>query len=444
MFNEFEGFETSIVERKFWDWLTGKKAEGNPAQAVQGKMSGMIDPEVEKFYQELEDFANSGKAVAVKSNQNMKYSKLVEDIQLALSFLGFPLPRFGVDGLFGPETAAAISKFNVGTQTALTAESLLGFDDFLIIYEAANGKLTPNELVSLPEKPDEKLNPIAAKAYAEMVAAAKAEGVTWKITDSYRDYVSQQATARNKGLYSTGGLAASPGQSNHGWGSALDLALTPSAQVWLTANASKYGFSSIAREPWHWEHKASAASMKAGNVGPVSRPDTVIIDANLINRLISNLKARHFGQADLEKFIRKDGVTLTSAEDEEFYRAILKSIGANETPEKIKFLKAWRQGEGGKATNNPFNTTKKMAVPGVTNYNSAGVKNYPDKQTGLNATVATIKLPYYRRLLRLLQNDRSTAKDLAMSPDLHTWGTGDMVSKVLSTGKVKPPPIYSA
>jgi hypothetical protein len=443
MFNTFEGFETSIVERKFWDWLTGKKAEGNPAQAVQGKMSGLVDPEVEKFYQELEDFATSGKAVAVKTNQNMKYSKLVEDIQIALSFLGFPLPRFGVDGMFGPETAAAISKFNVGTQTALTAESLLGFDDFLIIYEAANGKLTPTDLVSLPEKPDEKLNPIAAKAYEKMVAAATADGVTWKITDSYRDYVSQQATAKSKGLYATGGLAANPGQSNHGWGSALDLALTPSAQAWLIANASKYGFSSIGKEPWHWEHKASAASMKAGNVGPTQQTNTVIIDGNLITRLISNLKSRHFGQTDLEKFIRKEGVTLTSAEDDEFYKAILKSIGANETPEKIKFLKAWRQGEGGKATNNPFNTTKKMDVPGITNYNSAGVKNYPDKQTGLNATVATIKLPYYRRLLRLLQNDRSTANDLAMSPDLHTWGTGDMVSKVLSTGKVNPPPIYT-
>ena len=346
--------------------------------------------------------------------------------------------------MFGPETASAISKFNVGTQTALTAESLLGFDDFLILYEAANGKLTPTDLVSLPEKPDEKLNPIAAKSYEKMVAAAKADGVTWKITDSYRDYVSQQATANSKGLYTSGGLAASPGQSNHGWGSALDLALTPSAQAWLLANANTYGFSSIPREPWHWEHKASAESMKSGNVGPIQPTDTVIIDANLINRLITNLKSHNFGQTDLANFVRKEGVTLTSQEDEDFYKAVLKSLGANETPEKIKFLKAWRQGEGGKAKNNPFNTTKRMpAVSGITDYNSVGVKNYPDKQTGLNATVATIKLPYYRRLLNLLRNDRATASELAMSPDLHTWGTGDMASKVLATGKVNPPPIYA-
>ena len=41
--------------------------------------------------------------------------------------------------------------------------------------------------------------------------------------------------------------------------------------------------------------------------------------------------------------------------DDEFYKSILKGIGAPITDENMKFFYAWRQAEGGKARNNPFN-----------------------------------------------------------------------------------------
>ena len=56
-----------------------------------------------------------------------------------------------------------------------------------------------------------------------MVDAAKSDGVEWVITDSYRDLETQKDMVKRKGLYSKGGLAAEPGKSNHGWGSAVDL-----------------------------------------------------------------------------------------------------------------------------------------------------------------------------------------------------------------------------
>jgi len=130
------------------------------------------------------------------------------------------------------------------------------------INEAANGLLNGSYLTSIGG--NHKLNSEASVAYLKMVAAAKSEGVEWGITDSYRTLDSQKDLVKRKGLYSKGGLAAQPGTSNHGWGSALDLNFKVgkgNALEWLKKNAATYGFTNIPREPWHWEHKQSAKNM---------------------------------------------------------------------------------------------------------------------------------------------------------------------------------------
>ena len=109
-----------------------------------------------------------------------------------------------------------------------------------------------------------KLQGSAAAAYMKMVDAAKAEGVSWGITDSYRSYDAQVDVARRKGLYSQGGLAAKPGTSNHGWGLATDLKLDGKAQQWMQKHAGEYGFSTIPREPWHWEFGKGGKGGKPG------------------------------------------------------------------------------------------------------------------------------------------------------------------------------------
>jgi D-alanyl-D-alanine carboxypeptidase len=96
----------------------------------------------------------------------------------------------------------------------------------------------------------------AARSYEQLAAAARADGVSIGITDSYRTYDAQVRLAEEKGLYSQGGLAAEPGTSNHGWGLALDLDLDPSAQAWMRANAWRFGFvEDTPREPWHWTYR---------------------------------------------------------------------------------------------------------------------------------------------------------------------------------------------
>lgn len=134
-----------------------------------------------------------------------------------------------------------------------------------------SGKLTPPaELAAFGNGriPASALTPIgvgnhrlygpAANSFQRLMADASAAGVTIGVTDSYRSYDSQVDLARRKGLYSNGGLAATPGTSNHGWGLSVDLDLDSTAQAWMRQNGARYGFvEDVPREPWHWTYRAA-------------------------------------------------------------------------------------------------------------------------------------------------------------------------------------------
>jgi hypothetical protein len=108
---------------------------------------------------------------------------------------------------------------------------------------------------------DHRLWAPAAASFRQLRADAAAAGVQIGVTDSYRDYGTQVSLAQRKGLYSQGGLAASPGSSNHGWGMALDLDLDSTAQAWMRENAWRYGFvEDTPREPWHWGYRPASRS----------------------------------------------------------------------------------------------------------------------------------------------------------------------------------------
>jgi D-alanyl-D-alanine carboxypeptidase len=120
-----------------------------------------------------------------------------------------------------------------------------------------NGKIPANALESIGRGGHRLWSP-AADAFKAMTAAARQDGVTIGVTDSYRSYDQQVDLARRKGLYSQGGLAAKPGTSEHGWGLSLDLDLNSKAQAWMRKHADEYGFKeNVPREPWHWTFKPS-------------------------------------------------------------------------------------------------------------------------------------------------------------------------------------------
>jgi hypothetical protein len=138
--------------------------------------------------------------------------------------------------------------------------------------------------------------------------------------------------------------------------------------------------------------------------------------------------------------------------DDQFYKKILQKIDAPTCPENMKFLYAWRQSEGGKSSYNPFNTTHKKERSSFYNCLKrkngkcvAGVRNYKSEEDGIDATVKTLTNGYYPCIVDGLKKCKG-AKKIANSctSNLKTWGTGELISKVLDGKKLNPPDIASS
>lgn len=114
-------------------------------------------------------------------------------------------------------------------------------------------------LASIPSARGHRAEPGAASGMDAMIRAARADGVTIRLTDSYRTYAQQVELKKRKPRE-----AAEPGHSRHGWGLAFDIAVGgygSAAYKWLAANGARFGFANPAwarqggskPEPWHWE-----------------------------------------------------------------------------------------------------------------------------------------------------------------------------------------------
>lgn len=122
-----------------------------------------------------------------------------------------------------------------------------------------NGLIPDRYLCDLPQK-GSQLRADAALGFFKLNSAyRKRFGQQMCVTDSYRNLGSQQRVYAQKP-----GLAAVPGRSNHGTGTAVDLCggVQTSGSVqfrWLESNSRKYGWFhpqwaySSPFEPWHWE-----------------------------------------------------------------------------------------------------------------------------------------------------------------------------------------------
>lgn len=179
-------------------------------------------------------------------------------------------------------TSAQVAKVNVGDKLsghylntdwfAITsgehAGQFISSASLARVQDEQNGLLdTDKQLVELPDYirglhnvHDKFLNPTAAKQLVKMNAAYRSEfGKNLKLGEGYRDLSSQQAYRARVGSH----LTATPGDSNHGLGVAIDFWGITSGHhnltdQWLAENSSAYGFQNpenvaIKGENWHFD-----------------------------------------------------------------------------------------------------------------------------------------------------------------------------------------------
>jgi hypothetical protein len=123
-----------------------------------------------------------------------------------------------------------------------------------------NGLLPSNTLCTLFDG-HTQLRADAAVALANLDEAYVAKfGSDMCLASGYRTLAQQYAVKAERG-----GLAATPGTSNHGWGLAIDFCereTSGARWTWLKENGPLYGFQNPSwaqyggggpHEPWHWE-----------------------------------------------------------------------------------------------------------------------------------------------------------------------------------------------
>lgn len=113
----------------------------------------------------------------------------------------------------------------------------------------------------------------------------------------------------------------------------------------------------------------------------------------------------------------------------EFARALLPKVGAKVTTHNMRAMMAWMQAEGDAGRFNPLNTTHDM--PGATNFNSVGVKNYVSFEDGVNVTAETLNYGakrglYGYREIRLGLRDNLPARRTLFAVERSQWGTGGL------------------
>ncbi len=135
-----------------------------------------------------------------------------------------------------------------------------------------------------------KLRQSAARAYRDMVAAARQSGVELVLISGFRSLSDQEylyfniKAERNQNAQERAKVSAPPGYSEHHTGYAIDVgdAHVPAANLredfektpafrWLKANAARYSFElsfprnntqGVSYEPWHWRYVGDIDSLK--------------------------------------------------------------------------------------------------------------------------------------------------------------------------------------
>jgi len=316
------------------DNLLTKLLQGDSTQSSKvdnPTKADYVDNNVKEFFNTLESASVNG--LKEQKLGSMDYQKEVESLQIGLILLGYDLPQHGVDGLFGPETAAAVSKFKS--------------DNEIINENSGNLRST---LTSLGY--DEKGNELSNGG---------------EITDELSDIVSnilkelKQTSPETKVTITSGNDQFHQGlgyNSKHTEGKAIDLTLNPYtphvSDIFtkiLDSYKSKDGKFSYINE---YDHPSGAATgghfhlqyAEGTNQNRSQSSNNQVVEATpeTINKMIVNLKLRGVTKDDLNKLIDKvvtgggdifSDIDMTTEDGIKKYAAICDKFLAVRTPNPL-------------------------------------------------------------------------------------------------------------
>lgn len=407
-----EGFLDDILKS------TGLRKADDP------KKADLVGADVEEYFNTLESIDSP---IFQKNLGNMEYQKDVESVQVGLMILGYELPRFGVDGLFGPETAQAVNKFKTDNnikdevkesinEAPLEApvpiqgvSSEFGAKRSYENHPGVDLKASSGTEIKSPADGKVLTAEFKTSSCGGTIQVEHGNGFTSRYCHCKDIRVSVgQMVKQGDVLGLSGGAKGDKGAGNSK-GAHLHFELKKNGQL---VDPLDY----IGVEAGSYDLSKSGGGIKAS------------ITPEMVEVLISKLKDKGVTSEDLKKHI--DTINVDDLADKNFYAKILENLKVPVTDENMKFMYAWRQAEGKGGIYNPFNTT--WDLPGSTNMNSHGVKNYKSLEDGMIATVKTLKHPRYSCIVNGLR-DNIGADNIARCESLKTWGTGDLVAKVVTS-----------
>jgi hypothetical protein len=300
-----------------------------------------IGENVEDFYKILGDIKEP---VNQQEYGSMTHQQSVEAVQIALQILGYKLPRFGTDGLFGPETAEAVRKYKEDKGILEKIE-----ESFVKIGDQTYSNVKVDN--------DTRHDEVNDALLADLQSAAEAAGVVITITTA--------STGHSK--YTIGGKL-----SRHGFGTAVDIALlngvgygskkfkeygdrvkdalvsmgyswntesgNPKAVLWQTNTGGNH------YNHLHVSNKEGVSGAPSITSGPGSNGGETIT-TEMVDRLVDDLKAKGITSEDIKQYIDpavKTGgsidftdLDLTKSEDKEAYKKICDNYIKQRDPNAI-------------------------------------------------------------------------------------------------------------
>ena len=396
------------------------------------KKADEVGDNVKEFYQNLNDAIEAG-GLTQQQRGSMTYQKQVESMQIGLILLGYELPSHGVDGLFGPETAAAVKKYEtendikneineVFTQLSDTNYSNVKFDKDGTQYDEVNQDLLDDLQTAASNAGIVATITTAKSGHSYLTKSGKVSRHTSNtaVDIAILDGIgSNGATSENDGNPKFRALGNRLRDELVKMGYSLNSESgNQKAVLWQTNTGGN-----------HYNHlHVSNNSGVSGSSSSTSSASLTKATPEFLKSLVDSLEQKGVSSEDLKKHVNT--IQLAGLTDKNFYMKLLESLGAPISDENMKFMYAWRQAEGKGGKNNPFNTT--WNLNGSTTMNSAGVRNYLTLEDGMVATVKTLKNGRYGCILDGLRNDIGAA-NIAKCESLKTWGTGDLVAKVVSS-----------